>query len=148
MLLADVVKALEGRAGQPTKAVRETSKKVAGSTYTKRTTGWYRFGIKFANLKAVQEGIANGERGEVQPLKWGEWNDEVGVPNLIVSHKGKDYLRFYLPIGGDAQPTTSGYFRDGEPITKAEWAAATKPSTGGPVPLTFTVEVGNLVSLG
>ena len=40
----------------------------------KRTSGTFRAGITFAKLGSVKDGIRDGERGEVGPLPWGEWN--------------------------------------------------------------------------
>ena len=56
-----------------------------GVVLEKVTNAVVRAGIDFANLTSVKEGIANGERGEVQSLPWGAaWNrlDRRGRPQL------------------------------------------------------------------
>lgn len=60
-----------------------------GTNLEKVVTNTFRAGVNFANLASVKEGIANNERGEVQPLAWGEW---VNFP-FVIAHKGERFLR-------------------------------------------------------
>jgi hypothetical protein len=60
----------------------------------KFTSGLFRCGINFSNLGAVIDGIRDHERGPVQPLPWGQWQQ---FP-FIIEHKGERYLRLY-PMG-------------------------------------------------
>jgi hypothetical protein len=58
---------------------------------TKETTMCVRLGIKRSNIKkAIEQDIVNQFNG-VHILPWGEWK----ITNLIITHKGQDYLRCY-----------------------------------------------------
>lgn len=81
-----------------TEAASAASRK-AGITLRKRTKMVVRTGVQFANLSSVKEGIANGERGEVQSLPWGKWL----VYPYAIFHKGKEYVRFTL--GANTRPS-------------------------------------------
>lgn len=50
-------------------------------------------GVSFENRKDIREAIEQGERGEIQPLAWGQWKQ---FPHVI-EHKKVDYIRLYLP---------------------------------------------------
>lgn len=82
----------------------------------KRTSGTFRAGITFAKLGSVKDGIRDGERGEVGPLPWGEWER---FPYFI-QHKGERYVRLYPPA------KTIEVIENGQSILKrvADWAAA------------------------
>ena len=78
-------------------------------------------GVSFENRKDIKDAIAAGERGEIQPLAWGTWKQ---FP-FVIEHKGKDYLRLYLPSkaqieAGFFKPTTVSFVCNGQPITRAE----------------------------
>lgn len=124
--------------------------KKAGVILEKHTSAVCRAGINFANLSSVQAGIANGERGEVQSLPWGEWKvDEQGnsmFPYLI-THKGADYVRLY--------PTDSRcetiYFVNGEQVDRKTFATYLTPSeaakaTSDEKPECFTIKKDNILS--
>ena len=80
-----------------------------------------RAGIDFARLASVRDGIASGERGEVQPLAWGEWER---FPYTI-THKGSRYFRLY-PVAGSV-PTVI-YTVNGEEVSREAWAGFLTPS--------------------
>jgi hypothetical protein len=70
--------------------------KVCTATIEKETRAYVRAGINYANLASVKDGIASGERGEVQPLPWGTWAQ---FP-FIITHTPKngvltEYVRLY-----------------------------------------------------
>ena len=88
--------------------------KKAGITLRKRTRMVVRTGVQFANLSSVKEGIASGERGEVQPLPWGEW---LVYPFAIV-HKGKEYVR--LTLGANTRPSCD-YFVNGQQVKREDF---------------------------
>lgn len=78
-------------------------------------------GIGFENRKDIREAIENGERGEVQPLPWGNWKQ---YP-FVIEHNGKDYLRLYLPSkaqieSGFYKPTTVQFTCNGKEITRED----------------------------
>lgn len=81
--------------GQFIRASYKTTVKTAAKhrdvTIIKTVEGVFKTGIDFSNLAAVKEGIASGERGEVQGLAWGEWLE---FP-WVIGHKGAEYLRLY-----------------------------------------------------
>lgn len=88
---------------------------------TKRTTGVFRSGINYANLFSVKEGIASGERGEVQSLPWGEW----ALHPWIIIHKDVEYVRLF-PVEG--QRSTVVYYVDGVEVDKATFQIYLTPS--------------------
>ena len=71
------------------KSTPTAAAKFKGTELVKVTTGVFRSGVNFANLTSVKEGIANNERGEVQPLAWGSWEK---FP-FVIAHKGERFLR-------------------------------------------------------
>jgi hypothetical protein len=91
-----------------------------GVNLKKETIAVVRAGINFANLTSVKEGIANGERGEVQPLSWGEWID---FP-YVIGHKGNEYIRLYP---SNHIPKVK-YFANGKEVSKVEFASYLTPS--------------------
>ena len=113
----------------------------------KITEGVCRAGIDYANLGVVKEGIESGERGEVQPLPWGEW---LSFP-YIITHKGSEYIRLYPSIH---KPHSIFYVND-ELVTKEEFAKYLTPSEaskllnpqGEDVPLCFTIKSDNILEI-
>ena len=108
---------------------------------SKRVRMVARAGIDFARLASTREGIASGERGEVQPLAWGEWES---FPYTI-AHKGERYYRLY-PVAG-AVPTVA-YMIDGVVVSKAEYMDCLTPSDrakmeSGDRPACITVKAEN-----
>ena len=78
-------------------------------------------GIAFGNRKDIKDAIAAGERGEVQPLAWGAWQQ---FP-FHISHKGQDYIRLFLPskeqqAAGFIRPTMVQFRIDGRTATREE----------------------------
>jgi hypothetical protein len=90
--LIDTVKSCKG---QFIRVEYRTTVKTAAAhkdvTITKHVNGVYRTGIDYANKASVKEAIENGERGEVQPLPWGQW----AVFPWIIVHKGAEYVRLF-----------------------------------------------------
>ena len=140
---------LDGKAGQfvsaswasnPTPAAFHKNN---GVVLEKRTRATVKTGIDFANLNEVKQGIASGERGEVQSLPWGEWT----VFPYLVTHKGAEYLRLY-PVSGSKMGVE--YFVNGNPVDRETFKTYLTPSEAkkmddGEVPATFTVKAENLV---
>lgn len=113
-----IVAKLEGHKGQQVNATWEreaATLKDCPLVITKRTTTAVRAGITYANLRSVREGIANGERGEVQEITWAEW---VQHP-FILRHKAKltEYVRLYKPVLNNTQPPLVEWFIGGQPAT-------------------------------
>ena len=78
-------------------------------------------GVAFGNRKDIKEAIESGERGEIQSLAWGTWQQ---FP-FHISHKGQDYVRLYLPSKGQQEAgflhETMVQFRiDGRAATREE----------------------------
>lgn len=92
-----------------------------GVILEKVTNAVVRAGIDFANLSSVKEGIANGERGEVQSLPWGEWKH---FP-YIITHKEKEYIRLYPSV---ANTPKVKYFVNNAEVSKEDFAAYLTPS--------------------
>lgn len=115
-------------------------------TLTKRTTMIVRTGIAFENLASVQMAIATGQRGEVQPLAWGEWE----VHPWLIAHKGAEYLR--VTIDGVPNHASSTYEVDGKPVSRGEFLSYLTPAKraeaeSGDRPEVLTIKVENIVSL-
>lgn len=110
----ELIAAVKGCKGQFIRVEYRTSVKLAakhkGITITKHVSGIFRTGIDYAQKASVKDAIEAGERGEVQPLPWGEWAE---FP-WIIAHKGAEYIRLY-PVA--SQSTTTRYLieKDGVP---------------------------------
>jgi len=119
-----------------------------GVVLEKTTSAVCRAGIDFSNLGVVKEAIANGERGEVEPLPWGEWKK---FP-YIIEHKGVEYIRLY-PSNSPTQFPFSRYFVDGVEVTKEAFSCYLTPSeakklldpTADEKPLCFTIKRENII---
>lgn len=126
----------------------ESPKKPAAAhkdkTLVKKAKGVFRAGIDFSNLKEVKEGIANGERGEVQGLKWGSW---LKFPYLI-EHNGEVYVRLYPTANCKIEVE---YNVNGEKTTKEVFNSFLRPSDiaeSGEVPQCLTIKASNIKKLG
>ena len=114
-----IVEQLQNRKGQHVSVTwrREMKTlKTCQDSIEKQTTAHVRAGINYANLASVKEGIATGERGEVQPLPtWQEWE----LFPFILKHKtkGTEYVRLYPAAFDNLIPSVS-YFRNGQPVDK------------------------------
>lgn len=78
-------------------------------------------GVSFENRRDIREAIESGERGAVQPLAWGTWKQ---FP-FVIEHKGKDYLRLYLPSkaqieAGFFRPTVVKFYANGAEISREQ----------------------------
>jgi hypothetical protein len=98
-----------------------------------------RAGIDFANLASTRKGIEGGERGEVQPLSWGEW---FAFP-YVITHKGGYYFRLY-PVS--VQSVT--YMVNGAEVSREAWLGYLTPSAraeaeSGERPHCITVKAEN-----
>jgi hypothetical protein len=107
-----------------------------------RDIGVFRAGINFANLGSVKDAIANGERGAVQPLPWGEWQQ---FP-YVIKHKESFYLRLYPAKNARVETT---YLVNGQITTKADFDSYLTPSDAkSPDKFEcFTVKCENVIAL-
>lgn len=133
----------------------KTEKKPAasfkGTKLVKIVTGTFRAGINFENLSSVKEGIANGERGEVQPLPFGEWEK---FP-YIIRHTDKNnilnrYVRLY-PTNNCSLKVQ--YLVNDIETTKEKFISYLTPSErekaeNGEKPECITVKESNIIKLG
>jgi len=114
----------------------------------KQTTAHVRAGIDYANLASVKEGIATGERDEVQPLPtWQEW----AQPPFILRHKsnGTEYVRLYPASFGNLVPVVA-YFRNGVATTKEAVRAdcyASEFDDSGDGKTVFNVKAASVLSI-
>lgn len=143
------VEACKARKGQFIELTYKSNPKPAaafkGVVLEKVSTGIFRTGISFANLSAVKEAIANGERGEVQPLPKGQsW---AVFPFVISTDKGGELLRITT---SPAHRPSVVYKVDGVEVSKAHFeshlvpSALSKPSE--PL-LVFTIKADNLIKV-
>lgn len=134
------------------KSIVKTSAQYSDLNIEKITSAVVRAGIDFANLSSVKEGIENGERGEVKPLKWGSWKQ---FP-YIIEHTKKsgeynEYVRLYPSNSPNHIPSVS-YFVDGVKTTKNEIMEYLTPSdakklTSGEKPECFTLTSTNILDI-
>ena len=127
-----------------------------GVLLEKHTVAVVQAGVNYANLSAVKDAIAAGERGEVQELPWGEWYKDPltgkdWFPHVI-THKDEFYLRLY-PSEGNNHRTKSVFYVNGEEVTKEDFAKYLTPSESKKLldpeekPLCFTIKLKNLLDL-
>ena len=111
-----LVKSLLTRKGQNVRVqwTREMkAKKAFDGILTKTVYAVVRSGIDYANLTSVKDGIADGTRGEVQPLPWGTWRK--GFERYLIDHKGATYLRLFPSSSLTQKPITT-YFVNGKQV--------------------------------
>lgn len=108
-----------------------------------------RLGVDYANIGEVKEGIANGERGEVQPLPASQhW---VAFPYIIANAKGQEYVRLTM---GSNTPPKCRYFVDagqGEvEVSRDTYNGYQIPSAYAEkdAPLVISVKIENLLRIG
>jgi hypothetical protein len=108
----------------------------------KSTTCTVRSGIDYANLSSVKTAIAEGDRGAVESLPWGQW---LQFP-VCIGHKGKEYIRLY-PANGQHPQTV--YTIDGQQATKEQVALlvlASEVKTSADCDC-FTIGADNILSV-
>jgi hypothetical protein len=121
------------------------AKEFKGHKLEKITSGAFRAGIDYANLGEVKEAIARGERGEVEPLPWGEW---AKFP-FHITHNEKNYLRLYPSTGGVIQAPKVTYFVDGVEVEKDAYYGMMTESARKPNPKPcFVVDMDNILVIG
>ena len=145
-----LVEVLRGRAGQFVKIEYFTTPTPAaahkGRALKKTTTMVVKTGVAFENLTSVKLAIAAGERGEVQPLAWGEWE----LFPYLITHRGAEYLR--VTIDGVPNRAQSTYEVDGKEVSRADFLAFLTPAKraeaeSGDRPEVLTIKVPNVISL-
>jgi hypothetical protein len=132
--------------------------KKEGVILEKHTVAVVQAGVNYANLSAVKEGIASGERGEVGELPWGSWyvdklTKKSWFPHVI-EHKDNLYLRLY-PSQANNHIPKSVYYVNGEIVDKAKFAEYLPPSeakkllspTDEDRPLCFTIKADNILDI-
>lgn len=124
----------------------------------KKTVAVVQAGVNYANLSAVKDAIAAGERGEVQELPWGTWYEDRLTGKswfpYVIEHKDELYLRLY-PSQGLNHKTQSVFYVNGEEVTKDEFAKYLTASEAKKLldpkeedrPLCFTIKLKNLMDL-
>ena len=145
-----MIETLRSRKGQFVRIEYTTTTEPAaahkGRSLTKRTTMTVRTGVEFGNLASVQLAIASGQRGEVQPLAWGEW----AIHPWLITHKGAEYLR--VTIDGVPQSARSTYMVDGAEVSRDVYLSMLTPSRraailDGDRPEVLTIKVENIHTL-
>lgn len=117
-----------------------------GVKLEKIISGVFRAGIDFANLSSVKEGIASGERGEVQSLTWGEW---INFPYLL-AYKDERYVRLYPTANCKL---TAIYLVDGVEVSNEKFKSYLTPSDkaraeSGERPECITIKESNILKIG
>jgi len=143
---ASVINAFLSAAGQFASVTFKSNPKPAASfkgvVLEKTTTGVFRSGINFANLASTKEEFATGERTEVQPLAWGEWET---FP-FVIAHKGERFLRLTTVKGVKSKQT---FKVNGVEVTKDEFESFLVPSARSDAKTpteVFNIKESNLVS--
>jgi len=147
-----IVSQLQGRKGQHVLAVWQRVAKTfkdCPMLITKRTSAWVRAGIAYANLAVVKEGIASGERGEVEEIKWAEW---IQYP-FILRHKAthKEYVRLYPAVFDNLKTPSVEWAIDGKPAAYEQvepyLLASEKRKDNEDRPLCFTLCADDVIAL-
>lgn len=138
--------------------------KKEGVILEKHTVAVVQAGVNYANLSAVKEGIASGERGEVGELPFGQWyvdplTQKSWFPHVIThrpkgSEKDQFYLRLY-PSNANNHIPKSIYYVNGEVVDKKKFAEYLTPSEARKItdpkeddkPLCFTIKLENIIDL-
>ncbi len=148
MNAVEIVNRLAGHNGQNLSVAwqRQCKTRAGAPTVTKQTIAPVRAGIDYKNLGVVQTEIANGTRGQVEPLPWGVWQQ---FP-FIIEHKGKEYVRLYPSSDKNHKPNVA-YYVDGRPVDFAEvkpyLLASEMPKANDEKPLCFTVKAESVISI-
>ena len=115
-----------------------------GKVLVKETSGIFRTGINYANLKPIKEAVEAGERDEVGSLPWGAW----AVFPLVIVNGEKEYLR--ITISPFHRPSVR-YSVDGVEVSKEHFESNLPPSKRSKPEdkptLIFNIEAGNLVGV-
>lgn len=151
MNATEIIQQIENRRGQHVKVTwqrpAKTLKGASSLLIVKRTSAWVRSGIDFANLAVVKEGIENGQRGEVQPLPWGEW---IRFP-FIIGHRGQEYVRLYCASFENLSHPEVEWSINGRPSTYANveqyLVSSEKRKDEGDKPLCFTVKADSVIDI-
>ena len=146
----EIISQVESRRGRHVKVTWQRVAKVLNGASSllivKRTSAWVRSGIDYANLNVVKEGIANGERGEVQPLPWGEW---IQFP-FIIGHKGTEYVRLYPATFDNLKPEVE-WSINGRPASyescEQYLLSSEKRKDEDDRPLCFTVKAESVIDI-
>jgi len=145
-----IVESLKTRKGQHVQAVWQRlakTLKACPMAVGKRTSAWVRAGIDYANLASVQNGIASGERGEVQSLPWGTWKQ---FP-FVIENKGKEYVRLYPASFGNLSTPQVEWTLDGKPTTYEnveQFLLESEKRKDNERPDCFTLSADSILSIG
>lgn len=116
------------------KSSKKLPKKYGEPLIEKYSSGVYRLGVKFSNLKENKNRIVN-ER---------PWGVNVAyLENYLVEHNGKYYLKIYTT----KHKTKTKYFINGNETTKTELEANFGYKTS-PKSAVFTIAIENILQLG
>ena len=146
-----IVAAVQNKKGQHVLAVWERfakTLKTSSVVIGKRTSAYVRAGINYANLGVVKDGIAAGERGEVESLPWGQWR--AGFETMIIDHKDCEYVRLYPATFDNLVPTVQ-WFMNGQPATyeqvEPHLLASEKRKDDDDKPLCFTLKAETVLEI-
>lgn len=119
-----------------------TKVKDLGHGIVKESDMVIRLGVSYANM-AINEGKQTGS------LPWGEWVE--GLENLVITHKGKYYLRVSAispenPENG-AKVIATRYLRDGAEISREEVASIIGNEKGS-ASAVYNIKFENIKRLG
>jgi hypothetical protein len=139
--------------------------KKEGILLEKRTVAVVQAGVQYANLSAVKDAIASGERSpEIGELPFGTWyvdplTQKSWYPYVITHRsKGSDKDQFYLrlyPSNANNHIPKSIYYVNGEVVDKTKFAEYLTPAEARKItdpkeedkPLCFTIKLENLLDL-
>ena len=147
MNAVEVMQALQGKSGQFTRISYQRpckTRKGVSSLVAKRVVCVVRSGIDYSKLKPVQTAIANGERGQVEPLPWGQWR----VFPYIIDHNGKEYVRLYHSPNATQKPSVE-WTINGKPATLEQVTPLVPKSELPPdeQPMCFTITAEHILPM-
>ena len=126
------------------RTVQKTKASSRGRLLEKQTRGRFRAGCDFSHLQPVKDGIASGQRGPVEALGYGVWENF----RLTIIHEGNRYYRFTVAVDAQGLPLIPHveYFVDGIPSTREDWLAHQPPSAAKKEqPIVFNVREDHLL---
>jgi hypothetical protein len=151
MQAVQIIDALKNKKGQHVQITWNRAcqvKKSADVAISKKTAAWVRSGISYANLKDIKNAIEQGLREDVQSLPWGTWRP--GFENLIIDHKGTEYVRLYPAVFENLKNETIWYL-NGEISTyeacEPFLLASDKRKPNEERPDCFTVKAESILSI-
>ena len=123
------------------------TRKTMQAEVTKRVRAAVRYGVNYANIASIKTAIADGLRGEVESLPWGQWR--TGYENRIIDQTGNEYCRLAASTFASMRRDITWYL-NGTIATFAQvkpYLLSSELPTGE-TPTVFTVKPQTIIAVG